>query len=76
MDATVPKQQQDRIDFIYYRGNQLVTRDAVVIDEHAEKFPSDHAAMMTEFSRVEPKFYRPCVWCLTTSNMAWETTVA
>ena len=49
-----PKQQQDRIDFIYYRGNQLVTRDAVVIDEHPEKFPSDHAAMMTEFSWLEP----------------------
>lgn len=49
-----PKQQQDRIDFIYYRGSQLETRDAVVIDEHAQTFPSDHAALVTEFYWVEP----------------------
>jgi len=49
-----PKQQQDRIDFIYYRGSRLEARDAVVIDEHAQKFPSDHAAMVTEFSWIEP----------------------
>ena len=48
------KQQQDRIDFIYYRGSQLETRDAVVIDEHAQTFPSDHAALVTEFYWVEP----------------------
>ncbi len=49
-----PKQQQDRIDFIYYRGSRLEVRDAVVIDEHTQKFPSDHAALVTEFSWCKP----------------------
>ncbi len=49
-----PKQQQDRIDFIYYRGSRLETRDAVIIDKHDQKFPSDHAALVTEFSWVDP----------------------
>ena len=48
-----PKQQQDRIDFIYYRGARLEVRDAVVIDEHVQKFPSDHAALVTEFTWTE-----------------------
>ncbi len=50
-----PKQQQDRIDFIYYRGNHLDASDSVVIDEYAQGFPSDHAALVTEFSWSEPK---------------------
>ena len=45
-----PKQQQDRIDFIYYRGDCLEARDSVIIDEHPQGFPSDHAAVVTEFS--------------------------
>ena len=49
-----PKQQQDRIDFIYYRGSQLDARDAIVVDQHAQKFPSDHAALVTEFSWDAP----------------------
>ncbi|MFK7769008.1 MAG: endonuclease/exonuclease/phosphatase family protein [Mariniblastus sp.] len=44
-----PDQEQDRIDFIMYRGN-LSPRKSVVIDSHKLKFPSDHAALVTEFA--------------------------
>lgn len=43
-----PDQEQDRIDFIMYRGN-LSPRKSVVIDTHYGKFPSDHAALVTQF---------------------------
>ncbi len=45
-----PKQEQDRIDFVYYRGNSLNAIESKVIDAHAEKFPSDHAALVTRFA--------------------------
>jgi len=46
-----PDQQQDRIDYIYYRGAGLESRESEVIDVHKgkEKFPSDHAALVTRF---------------------------
>ena len=44
-----PGQQQDRIDYVYYRGNGLEARESSVVDTHGEKFPSDHAAVVTEF---------------------------
>jgi endonuclease/exonuclease/phosphatase family metal-dependent hydrolase len=44
-----PDQQQDRIDFIYYRGKGLVARESRVVDSHEVKFPSDHAALVTRF---------------------------
>lgn len=50
-----PEQQQDRIDFIYYRGSQLELRDAAVIDEHDQGFPSDHAAVVSDFVLAKPK---------------------
>lgn len=40
---------QDRIDYIYYKGNSLKALDSYVIDEHPLGFPSDHAAVVTTF---------------------------
>ncbi|HMO14993.1 MAG TPA: endonuclease/exonuclease/phosphatase family protein [Pirellulaceae bacterium] len=42
--------EQDRIDFIYYRSQALQAVQSVTIDTHAELFPSDHAAVRSEFS--------------------------
>lgn len=46
-----PEQQQDRIDFVYWRGalRPIATQ---VIDEHAVQFPSDHAALLVSFAGV------------------------
>ena len=57
-----PTQEQDRIDFVYYRGlgrlaEQLEATHSIVIDSRMEKietltketFPSDHAALVTGF---------------------------
>lgn len=49
-----PEQQQDRIDFVYYREKGanptgLEARGAKMIDTHKENFPSDHAAVVTKF---------------------------
>ncbi|UKJ06809.1 endonuclease/exonuclease/phosphatase family protein [Solitalea lacus] len=44
-----PKAFKDRIDYIYYKGHQLKAIKSFVIDKHPVKYPSDHAAMVTEF---------------------------
>ena len=57
-----PKQEQDRLDFVYYRGfsplaEELEATQAIVIDSRLEKtdtlmketFPSDHAAVVIGF---------------------------
>ena len=44
-----PDQEQERIDYIYYGGEGLQAKDSVRIIEHAVKFPSDHAAVVTTF---------------------------
>jgi endonuclease/exonuclease/phosphatase family metal-dependent hydrolase len=57
-----PKQEQDRIDFVYYRGlsslaDELEATHSFVVDSRLEKietlttetFPSDHAALATGF---------------------------
>ncbi|MDP1561137.1 MAG: endonuclease/exonuclease/phosphatase family protein [Pirellulaceae bacterium] len=41
-----PEQEQDRIDFIYYRSANLHAVDSQRIRTHAELFPSDHAAVV------------------------------
>ncbi len=41
--------EQDRIDYIYYQGNNLQAVESRVVDQHAEKFPSDHAAVLSTF---------------------------
>lgn len=43
------EQEQERIDFIYYRSNRLQATSSRTIREHTEKFPSDHAAVLSEF---------------------------
>ncbi len=42
------EQEQERIDFIYFRGN-LTPTSAEVIQSHADGFPSDHAAVVSKF---------------------------
>lgn len=42
-----PKQQQDRIDFIYHNSKNLKTTASTIIKTHKTKFPSDHAALLT-----------------------------
>ncbi len=44
-----PQQQQDRIDYIYYRGPGLAARESWIIDTHREQFPSDHAGFVSQF---------------------------
>jgi endonuclease/exonuclease/phosphatase family metal-dependent hydrolase len=46
-----PEQQQDRIDFIYYKGGGLHVSAVEIIDAHPEKFPSDHAALVAIFGK-------------------------
>lgn len=49
-----PEQEQDRIDFIYYRGEGLQATDVQRINTHAQKFPSDHAAVVARFAVMNP----------------------
>ena len=48
-----PRYQNDRIDFIYFRGKPLKALDANVIDSGTGRFPSDHAAITALF-KVSP----------------------
>ena len=41
-----------RIDYVYHRSSRLVPVSARVIDSHAARFPSDHAAVLVQY-RVE-----------------------
>ncbi len=45
-----PKQEQDRIDYIYYKGSELKALASQIKETHPIKFPSDHAALITDFS--------------------------
>lgn len=45
-----PEQEQDRIDFIYHKGQGLTSTGSKHIDSHAQLFPSDHAAVVTSFA--------------------------
>lgn len=40
---------RDRIDYIYYKGKGLNPIESKVIDYHPIMFPSDHAAVLTDF---------------------------
>ena len=44
-----PKEDQDRIDFVYGRGENLIPRESSIIDTHPEGCPSDHAALVTRY---------------------------
>ncbi len=41
---------KDRIDYIYYKGNQLKPVRSFTISKHPVKYPSDHAAVVTVFT--------------------------
>jgi exonuclease III len=45
-------QEQDRIDFIYARGDALSPKTSAVLDSFEPMFPSDHAAVVTVFGRT------------------------
>lgn len=49
-----PEQQQDRIDFIQARAPGWRAQASRVVRDHAVKFPSDHAAVVTSFVREKP----------------------
>lgn len=50
-----PEQEQDRIDFIYFKGPGLAVTHAEHIDRHPDTFPSDHAAVVARFhTRAAP----------------------
>ena len=48
-----PDQEQDRIDFIYYKSDFWQPIKSKIITEHSVKFPSDHAAVLTVFQGKE-----------------------
>jgi len=41
---------KDRIDYIYYKGDQVKPVRSFTISKHAVKYPSDHSAVVTVFS--------------------------
>jgi len=47
-------QEQDRIDYIYFKGQGVRCMDARVIDTHEAGFPSDHAAVVAWLRVSEP----------------------
>ena len=49
-----PKTHQDRIDFIFYKGEKLRVMDSKVINKHPIRFPSDHAAVVSVFKFIKP----------------------
>lgn len=44
-----PEQEQDRIDYIYYKGGSLKADACEILEKHPVKFPSDHSALVTDF---------------------------
>lgn len=40
---------QDRIDYIYYKGDHWNAVDSVMISGHPVRYPSDHGAVITTF---------------------------
>lgn len=54
-----PEQEQDRIDYVYYRSPELRAFESRVIREHAVQFPSDHAALLVTFRQQEPQTSEP-----------------
>lgn len=50
-----PDQEQDRIDYVYYRANEWRAVRSEVIRSHEHGFPSDHAAVAATFERTSPK---------------------
>ncbi len=44
-----PEQIQDRIDFIFWKGDALNPRESRRLDQHPMRWPSDHAAVLTVF---------------------------
>lgn len=48
--STMAKNElQYRIDFIYYKGENIKVVASEMIDKHKVRFPSDHAALITTF---------------------------
>ncbi|QDU53858.1 endonuclease/exonuclease/phosphatase family protein [Aeoliella mucimassa] len=62
LDATwtprFPEQQQDRIDFVYYRSNGWRCQQSQVLNQLSGGWPSDHAAVLSTFV-PQPMANRP-----------------
>lgn len=43
-----PEQEQDRIDYIYYKGGSLKAEACAILEKHPVKFPSDHSAVVAD----------------------------
>ncbi len=50
----LPEAFQDRIDYIFYKGDILKAVDSKIIDTHPVSYPSDHAAVLTTFQIKKP----------------------
>lgn len=46
-----PEQEQERIDFVYYRSPDYRATGSEVIRTHSVQFPSDHAAVVATFKQ-------------------------
>jgi endonuclease/exonuclease/phosphatase family metal-dependent hydrolase len=44
-----PDQIQDRIDFVFWKGDALAPRSSKMLDHAPGRWPSDHAAVLVEF---------------------------
>ena len=42
-----PTTHQDRIDYIFIKGDRIKTLDSKVINSHSVRYPSDHAAVLS-----------------------------
>lgn len=49
-----PEQEEDRIDYIYFKGPGVRCIEAEVIHSHKDGFPSDHAAVVASLKVSEP----------------------
>lgn len=48
------EQEQERIDYIYYKSTNLRCAGSEIVSDHPVKFPSDHAAVVTRFEAANP----------------------
>jgi len=48
-----PEQEQDRIDFVYYRSTEWRAAESRVLRDHPDGFPSDHAALLSVLRKTD-----------------------
>ena len=50
-----PESHQDRIDYVYTRGEAITTSDSVVLRSHPRGWPSDHAGVLSTLRLLAKK---------------------